>query len=90
MQDIFGSFKQKFKENFSSSRSSSRSNSPSESMRKLNLDEKPVLYYPEYLRYGETFLKFDKFRDHNPYEITIYYNEDLRRLIFSSALDGII
>jgi Ca2+-binding EF-hand superfamily protein len=89
MQDIFGSFKQKFKENFSSSRSSSRSNSPSESMRKLNLDEKPVLYYPEYLRYGETFLKFDKFRDHNPYEITIYYNEDLRRLIFSSALDGI-
>jgi len=90
MQDIFGTFKQKFKENFSSSRSSSRSNSPSESMRKLNLDEdKPKLYFPEYLSYGETFLKFDKFRDHTPYEITIYYNDELRRLIFSSSLDGI-
>ncbi|ORX56553.1 PLC-like phosphodiesterase [Piromyces finnis] len=87
MQDIFGTFKQKFRD--FSSKSSSKSNSPSESMRKLNLEEKPKIYYPEYLRYGETFLKFDKFRDHQPYNITIYYNEELRRLIFSSSLDSI-
>jgi len=91
MQELFGSkfqsFKQKFKE--ISSRSSSRSSSPSDSMKKLHLDAKPEVYYPEYLKYVETFLKFDKYIDHEPYKVTIYYNDDIKRLVFSGSLEGI-
>jgi len=84
MPDFFGSFKQKIKD--ISSRSSSKSNSPNDSFKKLIFEDKPKPYFPEYLRYGETFLKFDKYRDHNPYKVTIYYNDELQRLIFSGNL----
>lgn len=84
MQDFFGSFKQKIRD--ISSRSSSRSNSPNDSFKKLFFDEKAKPYFPDYLRYGETFLKFDKYRDHQPFKVTIYYNDELQRLIFSGNL----
>jgi len=83
----FQSFKQKLKE--ISSRSSSRSNSPNESMKRLNIDDKPEIYYPEFLKYGETFLKFDRFVDHTPYKVTIYYVDELKRLVLSGDLQGI-
>eukprot|EP00833_Pecoramyces_ruminatium_P002289 jgi/Orpsp1_1/1176321/evm.model.c7180000057189.1 len=85
--DKFNAFKQKLKD--ISSRSSSRSNSPSESMKKLNVEDKIETYYPEFIRYGETFLKFDRFADHEPYKITIYYVDELKRLVLSGDLLGI-
>ncbi|KAG4091984.1 PLC-like phosphodiesterase [Neocallimastix lanati (nom. inval.)] len=89
--DVFGakfhSFKQKLKD--ISSKSSSKSNSPSESMKKLQIDDKPEIYYPEFLKYGETFLKFDRFKDHEPYKVTIYYVNELKRLVLSGDFQGI-
>jgi len=88
--DVFGakfhSFKQKLKD--ISSKSSSKSNSPSESMKKLQIDDKPEIYYPEFLKYGETFLKFDRFKDHEPYKVTIYYVNELKRLVLSGDFQG--
>jgi len=89
--DLFGSkfqaFKQKLKE--ITLGSSSISASSSVVIRKIHVEDKHEVEFPDFITYGETFLKFDRFKDHEPYKITIYYVDEIKRLIFSGDLQGI-
>jgi len=88
--DLFGSkfqaFKQKLKE--ITLGSSSISASSSVVIRKIHVEDKHEVEFPDFITYGETFLKFDRFKDHEPYKITIYYVDEIKRLIFSGDLQG--